>query len=73
MPVPSITVRRFAKQHDERLTTEDTEFLYKGITQAVVAAAICVHKNLRARPFGVCLLINFSLPLSKDGLKRISL
>ncbi len=26
--------------------TEDTKFLNKGITQAVIAAAICVHKNL---------------------------
>jgi GxxExxY protein len=27
-------------------TTEDTEFLNKEITQAIIAAAICVHKNL---------------------------
>jgi GxxExxY protein len=26
--------------------TEDTEFLNKEITQAVIASAICVHKNL---------------------------
>ncbi len=28
------------------LTTGNTEFLNKEITQAVIAAAICVHKNL---------------------------
>ena len=27
-------------------TTEDTEFLNKGITEAIIASAICVHKNL---------------------------
>ena len=27
-------------------TTEDTEFLNREITQAVIASAICVHKNL---------------------------
>jgi hypothetical protein len=34
------------KQHDEIITTENTEFLNKGITQAVIAAAISVRKNL---------------------------
>jgi PD-(D/E)XK nuclease superfamily len=27
-------------------TTEDTEFLNKEISQAIIASAICVHKNL---------------------------
>ncbi len=27
-------------------TTEDTEFLNREITQAIIASAICVHKNL---------------------------
>ena len=26
--------------------TEDTEFLNKGITEAIIASAICVHKSL---------------------------
>jgi hypothetical protein len=53
--------------------TEDTEFLNKGITQAIIAAAICVNKKLGPCLLESGLLINFSVPLSKDGLKRISL
>jgi Na+-transporting methylmalonyl-CoA/oxaloacetate decarboxylase gamma subunit len=76
MPVPSITVRRVAKQHDKMLTTEntaDTKFLNKGITQTIIAAAICVNKKLRPRLLESASSLTSVWPLSKDGLKRISL
>ncbi|MFZ0708495.1 MAG: GxxExxY protein [Terrimicrobiaceae bacterium] len=66
--------------------TEDTEFLNKGITEAIIASAICVHKSLgpglldpqvitclKLTGIKTGLLINFNVPLLKDGLERISL
>ena len=64
MPVPSITVRRVAKQHDKMLTTEntaDTKFLNRGITQTIIAAADLREQETKAAPFGVGLLTNFSV------------
>jgi len=61
--------------------TEDTEFLNKEITQAVIASAICIRKNLwpgqlesvlKLTGMKTDLLINFNVPLHKDGLKCIS-